>query len=150
MKKNVCFVDTGCWIALLNKNDKLHQVAEKQYKQLLKNGIHFVTTSSVVNEFANSLCQTRFRSMVIEFYKRLQHSSRVDIIFADEQLWKAGWDLYEARLDKDWGLTDCISIVIMQEYGLTEALAYDKHFVQAGFRAILREAHSQENKEQRT
>ena len=37
------------------------------------------------------------------------------------------------------GLTDCISFVVMEERGITDALAYDQHFVQAGFRALLRE-----------
>ena len=37
------------------------------------------------------------------------------------------------------GLTDRISFVVMEERGITDALAYDQHFVQAGFRALLRE-----------
>ncbi len=34
--------------------------------------------------------------------------------------------------------TDCISFIVMQEHGLTEALTGDKHFEQAGFRALLK------------
>jgi predicted nucleic acid-binding protein len=40
--------------------------------------------------------------------------------------------------DKEWSLTDCASFEIMRERGLTEALAHDQHFVQAGFVALLR------------
>jgi uncharacterized protein len=29
-------------------------------------------------------------------------------------LFQAGLSLYETRLDKDWGLTDCISFMVMQ------------------------------------
>ena len=47
--------------------------------------------------------------------------------------------LYRARPDKDWGLTDCISFVLMEREGLTEALTADAHFRQAGFRALLLE-----------
>jgi len=57
----------------------------------------------------------------------------------DENLWSSGWELYENRPAKEWSLTDCISIVIMQERGLKEAFTNDKHFEQAGFNAILRE-----------
>jgi len=32
MKRNVCFVDTVCWIALLNIQDPFHDVADKHYK----------------------------------------------------------------------------------------------------------------------
>lgn len=47
--------------------------------------------------------------------------------------------LYAARMDKEWGITDCISFVVMQERGLTAALTTDAHFEQAGFRALLLE-----------
>ncbi len=46
-------------------------------------------------------------------------------------------ELYRHRPDKEWGTTDCISFVVMQDYGLTEALTTDEHFKQAGFRALL-------------
>jgi predicted nucleic acid-binding protein len=36
-------------------------------------------------------------------------------------------------------MIDCMSIVVMQDQGLKEALTNDKHFQQAGFRALLRE-----------
>ena len=138
MRRNSCFVDTDCWIALLNKDDELHHIADSEYKRFMKSGVYFVTTTSVLTEFANSLCQPKFRSAVVEFYKRLQRSSRVTIIVVGEQLWKSGWHLYETRSDKEWSLTDCISIIVMQEHGLMDALTHDKHFIQAGFRAILR------------
>ena len=47
---------------------------------------------------------------------------------------------YTARLDKDWGLTDCASFVIMRDRGIVEALTHDHDFVQAGFRALLRDS----------
>jgi hypothetical protein len=48
-----------------------------------------------------------------------------------------GLDLFAGRSDKNWSLTDCISFVVMQDEGLTEALTGDSHFEQAGFKALL-------------
>jgi len=48
-----------------------------------------------------------------------------------------GLAMYSNRLDKDWGMIDCISFVIMQERNLTEALTSDHHFEQAGFKVLL-------------
>jgi uncharacterized protein len=45
--------------------------------------------------------------------------------------------LYQSRTDKAWGLTDCISFVVMQQNNLTDAVTGDRHFVQAGFRALM-------------
>jgi predicted nucleic acid-binding protein len=50
----------------------------------------------------------------------------------------AGVDLYRRRPDKAWSLTDCISFVVMQREGITEALTGDQHFEQAGFVALLK------------
>jgi predicted nucleic acid-binding protein len=43
-----------------------------------------------------------------------------------------------SRPDKDWSLTDCISFVVMENQDITEALTADRHFVQAGFTALLK------------
>lgn len=47
-------------------------------------------------------------------------------------------DLYEARPDKGYSLTDCISMQMMRQRGITEALTNDRHFEQGGFRALFR------------
>jgi predicted nucleic acid-binding protein len=105
----------------------------------MRSGYHFVTTTLILNETANALSDTRFRQAVVEFYRRLQASSRIEIIFVDPRLWSDGWQLYEERHDKAWSLTDCISIVVMRELELKDVLTSDRHFQQAGFRALLRE-----------
>lgn len=43
----------------------------------------------------------------------------------------------EVFTDTEWSLTDCISCVVMQERGLTDALTSDHHFEQMGFRSLL-------------
>lgn len=64
-------------------------------------------------------------------------STRVEIVFVDPILWSKGWTLYEQRPDKAWSLTDCISFEVMREQKIHDALTSDRHFVQAGFRALL-------------
>jgi predicted nucleic acid-binding protein len=54
------------------------------------------------------------------------------------ELFKRGLAFYSQRPDKDWSLTDCISFVVMEERGVTEALATDRDFIQAGFVTLLK------------
>lgn len=82
----VCFVDAVCWIALLNKSEKIHQHVDIEYKKLLKNGYKLITTTAVLNETANALCAPAFRSAVSNFYYRIKASSRIKVIFVDELL----------------------------------------------------------------
>jgi uncharacterized protein len=55
-----------------------------------------------------------------------------------QELFDQGVELYAARTDKQWSLTDCISFVVMRQYRVTEALTGDRHFEQAGFTAMLK------------
>src|SRR5208282_5143253 len=48
-------------------------------------------------------------------------------------------DFFSARPDKEWSLTDCISFVVMNERGMTDALTSDHHFEQAGFQILLKD-----------
>jgi predicted nucleic acid-binding protein len=41
--------------------------------------------------------------------------------------------LYNQADAMQWGLTDCISFVVMRDQNLTDALTADRHFTQAGF-----------------
>ena len=103
----------------------------------MRSGTRFITTSSVLDETANALCDPAFKPSVITFFHNLETSPRVEIIFIDPVLWSKGWEIYDKRRDKAWSLTDCISIAVMQERGIHESLTSDRHFVQAGFQALL-------------
>ena len=71
-------------------------------------------------------------------YQRLRGNPGVTIVPANTEVFEQGVELYSRRPDKSWSLTDCISFVVMQRYGLTDALTGDHHFEQAGFRVLLR------------
>ena len=135
-----CFVDTSCWLAILNKDDQSHVPAQTEYTSLMRSGVRLVTSTAVINETANSLSDPRSRASAVALYRRLLASGHVEIVFVDQRLWDEGWALYAQRPDKAWSLTDCLSIVIMQGRGVMEALTTDAHFDQAGLRALLRDA----------
>lgn len=119
------------------KTEQIHQQADAEYKKLLKRGYYMVTTTAVLNETANSLCAPQFRAAVSDFYRRIQFSKRIEVVFVDESLWEEGWQFYELHNDKEWSLTDCISIIVMEDRNISEALTTDHHFEQAGFVRLL-------------
>jgi predicted nucleic acid-binding protein len=97
-----------------------------------------VTTEYVLLEVATFFCQTAHRSVFLGLLQTLQNDPATTIVPSSSDLWQRGVDLFAARLDKDWSLTDCISFVVMQEHGITDALTADHHFEQAGFVALLK------------
>lgn len=89
-------------------------------------------------EIANAL-GTRNREVAVEFIDRCYATSDVDVVPVDTSLLLRALRFYESRPDKAWGLTDCISFVVMSEKGLSVAMTADHHFIQAGFRALMLE-----------
>jgi uncharacterized protein len=131
------FIDTSGWIAMLNGADRLHAAATSLYRERLAAGCDAITHSGVMLEVGNSLSAVRLRDKAAGLHERLAASSRITVVWLTEERHEAGWQLYAARPDKGWGIVDCISFVLMQEHGLTEALTADRHFEQAGFIKLL-------------
>lgn len=131
------FVDTAAWIALANANDALHTHADQVMSDLLSQKIKLVTTDFVLLEVADALSAPNLRAKTIQFVNRLRHAPILRIIPVSDDLLTDGWSLYSQRLDKNWGLTDCTSFVVMLSEQITQAFTSDRHFEQAGFIKLL-------------
>lgn len=95
------------------------------------------TTAWVMAELASYLAAPVNRSIFDRLLTSIRSSPGVRFIPASRELFDAGAELYAARVDKAWSLVDCISFLVMQREGLTEALTTDHHFTQAGFVTLL-------------
>ena len=137
----VVFADSGYWIALLDNRDDLHARALDLSTESIADQL--VTTHMVVVEVLN-FASTRgeyMRQRATEWAKSLHGRPSIEVVWlTEDQFWTAV-GRYEARQDQTWSLTDCASFLIMEERDLTEALAYDRDFEQAGFVALLRGSH---------
>ena len=100
-----------------------------------------VTSQIVLLEFLNHHASfgSHFRRGAVKVVKNLQKNTQIEIVAQTSEQFETALALYAQRLDKSWGLSDCISFQIMQSQGIVEALAYDEHFVQAGFIPLLRD-----------
>jgi predicted nucleic acid-binding protein len=131
------FVDTSFLLALANTRDQWHAHAARWERQLAAQRRPLLTTDYVLVELADGLAAVRFRAQASSIIAALRASQSVTIIGATPQLLDAALDLFAARTDKDWGLTDCTSFVVMRERRIATALTTDGHFRQAGFHAPL-------------
>lgn len=128
------FADAFYFVALLNRADQYHARAVAAARQLSGN---ILTTEWVLAEVADALAKSASRRLVVPFIRQLGQDPKAAIIPATHGLMETGLELYHARPDKDWPLTDCISFVVMDDEKLTDALTGDRHFEQAGFKALL-------------
>jgi len=131
------FVDTSCWISLVNTSDSFHDSATRSYNSKYIEGCLFVTHQGIMLEVGNGLSAIRLRSSALGLKRKLEKSERVEILEIDHALYEAGWKLFAERSDKEWGIVDCISFELMKRLNIGEALTADRHFEQAGFTKLL-------------
>lgn len=136
---NGVFAHIGYWIALFNPRDQLHAKAVTA-SQVLQ-GRQIVTSQMVLTEFLNHYAALGqpFRQRAVQVVRSFQSNVDVEIVPQTDGQFAAALTLYAQRPDKEWGITDCASFLIMQERGIVEALAHDDHFQQAGFIPLLRD-----------
>lgn len=133
------FLDTSFAIALSSVTDQNHLRAVKLANQIETNKIFLVTTQAILLEIGNALSKTRYRAAAVQLLESLETDPSVEVVLLTNNLYKLAFNLFKQREDKEWGLVDCISFIVMQERGITDVLTADIHFQQAGFRALLRE-----------
>ena len=134
----VVFADTGYWVALWNPRDTLHQIATDLSESLGESQV--VTTQLVLVEVLDSMAgEPEFRrAFVAQRVQELEATPYVDVIPLTANQFRDALERCIARPDQRWSLTDCASFLVMEERGMTDALAHDRDFKQAGFTPLLR------------
>jgi predicted nucleic acid-binding protein len=127
------FGDTSYFIALIAPNDALHERA----MALAGEPMIVITSAWVMSELAAYLADPPNRALFTTLLSGMRENPLVEFIEAAAEPFDAGAELYAQRPDKQWSLVDCISFVLMEREGITEALSGDRHFEQAGFKALL-------------
>ena len=132
-----CFADTFYWIALLSRHDAWHERVTAFNHTLLREDT-LLTTDAIVLEFLAAFSSAGS-------YLRQQAGARVEAMLSNPyirvvEVTRArlldGLALYKNRPDKEYSLTDCISMQVIRREGLTEVLTNDHHFTQEGLHIL--------------
>jgi len=131
------FVDTCHFIATLSPRDQWHSRAVELERQL--DDFEFVTTDFVILELLNYFCgfPIEAKAGVVKTVQQLLVDPEIDVLACTHEILLAGLSLYEARLDKGYSLTDCVSMNAMREHGISHVLTHDRNFAQEGFEILL-------------
>ncbi|ACK73029.1 conserved hypothetical protein [Gloeothece citriformis PCC 7424] len=127
------FADTFYWVALINPKDNWHQRTREVTAQL--KAVEIVTTDEIFVEVLNftSAQGIKMRRRSVEFIENILLNPLIQVIPQNRDLFLQGLDLYCRRLDKEYSLTDCISMTLMTSLNISEVLTHDHHFKQEGF-----------------
>jgi predicted nucleic acid-binding protein len=134
------FIDTAGWANLFVKTEPYHPQALRIFDQLEREDATLITTNYVLAELIALFHRPLRvpRPVLFHYIDTLKTTPYVHVVYVDQTLDTAGWDLLKARPDKTWSLVDAVSFALMQRRNITTALTTDHHFEQAGFVPLLK------------
>jgi len=130
------FADSLYWIALSHQRDQWHAAALKASRVL--QSAEIVTTQEMLSEFLTAFRHApRLRSIAARRVHQITADPQIIVLPQSDHSFQGGFALYKARPDKEYSLTDCISMEAMRQEGISEILTHDNHFTQEGFTILL-------------
>ena len=128
------FVDTWLLIASLDRDDEHHRQARRLGAMLA--GAPLVTHDAVLTELLAFFSDggAHLRRAAVDAVRRMRQEWIV--LPAGRGLFDRALTRYEQRPDKEYSLVDCMSMVVMEERGITHVLTNDHHFSRAGFTVV--------------
>lgn len=132
----VYFADTFYWIASTHAKDQWHARVLAWGRN--HPGAQLVTTEEVLTEVLNWFAAAgptgRKRASIA--IRNVMSDPMIRVLPQTSAAFDSALALYESRLDKEYSLTDCRSMVAMSWLGLTDVLTNDHHFAQEGFTVL--------------
>ena len=125
------FADSWFFIAVLDSADSHHHHARRLFERIRH--VDVVTHDAVLTEvlafFSDEGSQPRAHAAAAA-RRAIQY---FHVVQADRTLFLRGLDRYERRTDKQYSLVDCMSMIVIEDYGIQHVLTNDHHFTQAGY-----------------
>ena len=130
------FADTLYWYGLANRRDQWHhRVLQAKADSA---GRPVITTEEVLTEFLAAMPGDPFlRRAARILVEALFQDASITVLPQSHDSFLKGFRLYNARPDKAYSLTDCISMEVCKQQGIMEILTSDHHFAQEGLTLLI-------------
>lgn len=127
-------VDSSGWVALSDVREHHHESAVALFARVRKGEFgRFFTTDYILDETYTLLRLRLGTGPVRSLRDLLAHSTNGQLLRVSELDFDHAVELMLAHADKRWSVTDCTSFVLMREFEIERAFAYDRNFTEAGF-----------------
>ncbi len=130
------FIDTGAWLALVDRDDQYHAAVRTIYRALLEDNFNLVTTNLIIAETYNLIRRRMGHQVAMKFLQSIRSSARLTKVYSNDPLEKEAETILARFADQDFSFVDAVSFTWMEQAGVRRAFAFDKHFFIAGFELL--------------
>lgn len=127
---STCLVDTSALLSLLDADDEDHDAVIGSIEQLASDGVALLTTSYTLVESA-ALVRRRLGQKALRALGDAVDGA-MEIVWVDEELHRRAWRRLAAGTRRGPSLVDLVSMLAMDDLGIYQALALDRHFHRPG------------------
>jgi uncharacterized protein len=129
------FADTVYWLAIFVPGDAWAGAA----RAADCSDALLVTTEEVLAEFLTAVAAhgDHIRRLACRLVREILNDPGIEVVAQSHESFVGGLTLYERRPDKEYSLTDCISMNVMRQRQIREILTQDRHFLQEGFMRLM-------------
>ena len=129
------FVDSGAWIALLDRRDQYHIDAVAIYNDLMQQNTQLLTTNYVIDETVTWLRYRVNHTIAVQFLDLIENSRATGVltlVAIDRGPFQDAEQLFRQYDTARLSFTDCTSFAVCQQRNISEAFAFDQHFPMVG------------------
>ncbi len=132
MPSRTVLLDTSALYALIDRDDQHHIEVAHCLRELDDEGATLLVIEPVFIESMTLIKRRLGAAVALEVGRRLRASDIARAVDLTEEDRESTWAVFEQYADKGWSYVDCACLAVMQQHGIAEALAVDRHFDQMG------------------
>jgi len=130
------FIDTGAWIACIDKNDKHHKAASDYLETIQRNNIQVVTSNYIFDE---TITWVKFKLghketiKIMNLWEQAKNNDLLTVYWIDEKITETAWNIFKKYNDHNLSFTDCTSFAVCRKYDIKKIFGFDSDFNTLGF-----------------
>ncbi|HHW17847.1 MAG TPA: PIN domain-containing protein [Firmicutes bacterium] len=134
VSKQVVYVDTSAFLAVLDASDVYHHRAADLWRELLQSGASLACSSYVLVE-TSALIQRRLGVEALRAFREDVYPI-LNIFWVDAPIHESAVDAVLAANRRELSLVDCVSFLVMRRRGLKRVFTFNRHFAEQGFEVL--------------
>lgn len=133
---NKVFVDSGGWIACIDKNDKHHKEAVEYFKNLREKGNTLITSNYIKSETLTWLkynVNHEIALKVMDLWRQAEKINSLETYWISQELAEEADEIFKKYGDQSLSYIDCTSFAICRKLNIQKVFGFDSDFNTLGY-----------------